>query len=242
MRADPRQRKDAVLGIVVKKYINTMSPVSSAFIADEYESDVSSATIRNILAELEDDGYLTHPHTSAGRMPTQRGYRYFVDFLMQEISLLEEERQRVTKEYQQGMRQLAALAEKTSEIISDLTHCASIVTIDDASRGYAFRGSNYLVEAVGSYSLQKMANILKALEEKERILEVLHRDLDRKIKIYIGRETACEAFDDCALAVSHFHTRHGPSGSIAVLGSTRMDYERVVSALEYVSDVIHETL
>lgn len=242
MRADPQDRRDAVLGIVVRHYIQTITPVSSAFIADEYERDVSSATIRNILAELETDGYLTHPHTSAGRMPTERGYRYYVDFLMKEIALLEGERERIQREYQAGIEELEALAEKTTEIISDLTHCASIVMIDGLSHGYVVRGSNYLAEAVGSYSLQKMAMILKALEERERILEVLRRDIDRKIKIYIGQETACEAFDECALAVSRFQTRRGPSGRIAVLGPTRMDYQRVVSALEYVSDVIHEMM
>ncbi|NTV29305.1 MAG: hypothetical protein HGA80_04410 [Candidatus Omnitrophica bacterium] len=240
VRVDPRQRKDIVLSIVVKQYISTVEPVSSAFIADQYSQDISSATIRNILAELEDDGFLTHPHTSAGRMPTQRGYRYYVDFLMQEIHLLEGERQRIQREYEAGVRELEGWIEKTTEIVSDLTHCASIITIDGAPRGFMFRGMNYLAESVGIDSLKRVAEILKALEEKERILEVLHRDLDRRIKIYIGQETACDAFSDCALAVSRFETRRGPTGRIAVLGPTRMDYQRVVSALEYVSEVLHE--
>lgn len=240
VRTDPQERKDAVLRIVVGQYIQTVNPVSSAFIADEYEQDVSPATVRNILAELEGDGYLTHPHTSAGRVPTERGYRYYVDFLMKQIALLEEERQHIQKEYEAGMQELEDLAEKTTGIISNLTHCASIVTIDGQPHAYVFRGSNYLVEAVGAYSLQKMAQILRALEEKERILAVIRRDLDRKIKIYIGQETACDAFADCALAVSGFETREGRTGRIAVLGPTRMDYGRVVSALEYVSQLIHE--
>lgn len=226
--------------MVVRKYILTDEPVSSSYIAEEYERDISSATIRNILAELESDGYLTHPHTSAGRVPTQRGYRYYVDFLMHEIVLVEEERQNIQYEYERGVRELEALMEKTSAVISDLTHCASIVAVDGYPRAYSLRGMNYLAEAVGIHGLRKMAMILKALEEKERILEVLRRDLDKRIKIYIGHETACDAFDDCAMAVSHFHTRRGPAGHIAVLGSTRMDYERVVSALEYVSELMEE--
>ena len=241
VRIDPQERKDSVLAIVVSHYIKTESPVSSAFIAEEYPHDVSSATVRNILAELEEDGFLTHPHTSAGRLPTERGYRYYVDFLMHEIVLLEEERRRVQREYEQGLKELEALMEKTTEIVSELTHCTSIVTIDGAPRYFALRGTNYLVQAVGVYSIEKMALILKALEERERILELIRRDIDRRIKIYIGQETACGlAFEDCAMAVSRFETRLGLTGRIAVLGPTRMDYQRVVSALEYVSELIHE--
>ncbi|MBF0569818.1 MAG: hypothetical protein HQL18_03485 [Candidatus Omnitrophica bacterium] len=238
VRSDPRQRKDVVLGMVVQQYIRTDIPVSSAFIAEEYEQDISSATIRNILADLESDGYLMHPHTSAGRVPTQRGYRYFVDFLMREIVLMDEERRRIQREYEQGVRELEFLIERASAVVSDLTHCASIVTLDDYPRSYSLRGTNYLAEALGIHGLRKIVSILRTLEEKEQVLEVLRRDLDKKIKIYIGQETDCEDFDECAMAVSHFKTRGGAAGHIAVLGPTRMDYERVVSTLEYVSGLM----
>jgi transcriptional regulator of heat shock response len=242
MRTDPRQRKDLVLGMVVRHYIQTTIPVSSAFIAEEYEQDISSATIRNILAELEGDGYLMHPHTSAGRIPTERGYRYYVDFLMQEIVIIEEERRRIHKEYERGVEELQSVVEKTTQVLAELTHCTSIVTVDGWPHQYVCRGTNYLAEALGSDSLQKIVAILKELDEKDRVLAVLRRDLDKRIKIYIGQETDCAAFSDCAMAVSRFQTRGGPSGRLAVLGPTRMDYSRVVGALEYVSELIYEKL
>ena len=242
MRADPYQRKDIILGMVVRHYIRTTTPISSAFIADEYEQDISSATIRNIFGELEEDGYLTHPHTSAGRVPTERGYRYYVDFLMKEIALLDEERLNIRKEYERGIEELEALAEMTTLVIAETTHCMSIVSIDAKPDGYIFRGMNYLAEAVGTQGFQKMVAILKVLEEKDRILAVLRRDLDRRIKVYIGQETDCPAFEDCAMAVSRFNTRGGLSGRIAVLGPVRMDYPRVVSTLEYVSELMYDTL
>src|ERR1044072_6295705 len=96
---DIQQRKDRILAIVIGQYIKTINPVGSHFITEEYKLDVSPATVRNILAELEEEGYLTHPHTSAGRIPTQRGYRYYVDHLMHEIQLLEGEKNRIQSEY-----------------------------------------------------------------------------------------------------------------------------------------------
>ena len=242
MRKSSHERKDVVLGMVVRHYIQTTVPVSSAYIAEEYEKDISSATIRNILAELEGDGYLMHPHTSAGRVPTERGYRYYVDFLMQEIQLIEEDRRRVHKEYERGIEELEALVETTTEVLADLTHCTSIVSVDGWTHHYVCRGTNYLAEAIGMQGLQKVVAILKALEEKDRVLAVLRRDLDRRIKIYIGQETDCDAFDGCAMAVARFATRRGPAGRIAVLGPVRMDYPWVVSTLEYVSELMHEAM
>ena len=77
--------------------------------------DLSPATIRNILAELEHEGFLTHPHTSAGRVPTQDGYRYYVDYLMSEIQLLEEEKRCINTSYAQDIIDLENILEKTSQ-------------------------------------------------------------------------------------------------------------------------------
>jgi len=241
-KTDCSQRKDRVLGIVVAQYIRTVNPVSSAFIVHEYHLDLSPATIRNILAELEEQGYLTHPHTSAGRIPTQMGYRYYVDHLMQEIQLLEEEKERIKMEYHRSVLELEALLEKTSQVISDMTHYTSIISVDGVSDKIFCRGTSLVVSHPEFQEIAKIRHILQALEEKERILEVVNRDLEKKIQIYIGHETACSAIDGCSLAVARYQKENGPSGRLALLGPTRMDYEKVVSTLEYVSEFMTHLL
>ncbi len=241
-KTDYRERKDLVFGIVVYNYIKTVSPVSSGFIATEYQLDVCPATIRNILAELEEEGYLTHPYTSAGRIPTESGYRYYVDHLMHEIYLLEEEKERIRAEYQKSVHELVALLNKTSEMISDLTHYTSIISMDGEPDKVFCHGTRYVVEFPESPDLVKIKHILQALEEKERLLQIINRDLERKVKIYIGHETSYEDIDSCSLAVAGYKTEKGPSGRIALLGPTRMDYERVVSTLDYVSDLMSQVL
>jgi transcriptional regulator of heat shock response len=241
-KTDYQERKDKVFGIVVEEYIKTISPVSSGFIASEYHLDLSPATIRNILAELEEEGYLTHPHTSAGRIPTQLGYRYYVDYLMQEIQLLEEEKQRIKAEYHKSVLELEALLEKTSEVISDLTHYTSIISVDGLPYKVFYHGTQHVVEYPESVDLVKVRNILQALEEKARLLQIINRDLERKVKIYIGHETSYSEIENCSLAVTGYTVENGPSGRIAVLGPTRMDYERVVSTLDYISDLMSELL
>ncbi len=241
-KVDYRNRKDMVLGIVVNEYIKTVSPVSSGHIAHGHILSLSPATIRNILAELEQDGYLTHPHTSSGRVPTQEGYRYYVDHLMEEINLLEMEKQRIKAEYEQEVKNLEDILDKTSEVISELTQYTSIISVDGREDRIFCKGTGYVVEYPDSRDIGKIRNILKILEKKERILEIINRQIKRKTNIYIGHEMACSDVDGCSLVVSGYKTRQGESGRIAVLGPTRMDYQRVVCALDYFSDLINKIL
>ena len=239
-KTDFQERKDLVLSIVVDAYIKTVSPVGSSYIATEYHLDLSSATIRNILAELEEEGYLMHPHTSSGRVPTERGYRYYVDHLMDEIQLLEVEKKRIQHEYKQGVNELESLLEKTSQVISDITHYTSIVSVDGWNNKLFLKGTSYVVDYPQERDVENIAKILHTLEEKERILKVINRNLEHRIHIYIGHEMAMKEMENCSLAVSVFKKKNGPSGRIAILGPTRMDYERVVSALDYVTDLMRE--
>ncbi len=239
-RADSRERKDLILGIVVEEYIKTINPVSSANIVEQFPLDLSSATIRNILAELEEEGYLTHPHTSAGRIPTQSGYRYYVDKLMHQIQLLEEEKDRIKAEYRKDVNELENLIEKTSAVISDITEYTSIVSVDGWSDKFFLRGIDRIVQYPDSRDVKRIGNILHALEEKEKILHIINRDLVNKVQIYIGHELAFSEMDDCSMVISGYQTSKGASGRIAVLGPTRMNYRKVVSALNYFSQLIRE--
>ncbi len=240
-RYDHQERKDHVLAIVVENYVQTVSPVSSQRIVQEYFPDLSSATIRNILAELEEQGLLTHPHTSAGRVPTQPGYRYYVDHLMDEIKLLEEEKRHIQAEYQAKVRELEVILEKTSEVMADLTHYTSIVSLDGLNRVYC-RGTSFVAGHPEFRDFEMIQHILYILETKEKLLEVINRDLRNRIDIFIGQEIECADINHCSLVVSQYQKDGGPSGRLAILGPTRMDYERVVSALDYFSNLLREVL
>ncbi|MBU0467794.1 MAG: hypothetical protein KJ736_01875 [Candidatus Omnitrophica bacterium] len=235
-----KARKDSILAITVGRYISTVAPVSSSFIVKEHLYGLSSATIRNILAELEHEGYLTHPHTSAGRIPTQKGYRYYVDNLMNEIQLLEEETTRIKIEYKKQKLELEELFDNLSKSISETTHYTSMISVDGWDKKLFCRGTSYIVRYLDYTDIQKIEEILAALDEKERLLEIINRHLEKRIDIFIGNEMACAQMNSCSLVISEYKTKKGPSGRIAVLGPTRMNYERVVSAIDYFSSLIEE--
>ena len=240
-RAEIEVRKDVILGLTVENYIKTVMPVSSQLIVDESSLDVSSATVRNIFAELEKEGYLTHPHTSAGRIPTEKGYRYYVDNLMNEIKLLEDEKQRIRAEYKRQTLVLEELLDKTSRVLSNTTHYTSIISIDGKSRIFC-KGTSYIAQYPDYQDLNKIRNILATLEEQEQLMELINRDLQKRIDILIGHEIACKDMQSCSLVVSQYKTKRGLTGRIAVLGPTRMEYDRVVSTLDYFSQLMEEIL
>lgn len=121
------QRKRHLLQWIVHYYIKTSRPVSSGLIAEEAGLDLSSATIRNILQDLEDEGYLAQPHTSAGREPTDKGYRFFVDYLSGVQRLAVGEKERIEEQYARRTGELDTLLAETSRLLSKVSGSAGIV-------------------------------------------------------------------------------------------------------------------
>lgn len=120
-------RKEKILQAVVHLFIRTGKPVGSSSIVDQYHLNLSPATIRNVLSELEKEGYLTHPHTSAGRVPTDKGYRSYVDAIANIQRLAIEEEQRIRAEYGRRMREIEDLMHSTTRVLSALSHCTGFV-------------------------------------------------------------------------------------------------------------------
>jgi len=121
-------RKAAILRAVVQEYIQTAQPVGSAHLARTRNLGVSPATVRNEMAALERDGFLAHPHTSAGRIPTDKGYRFFVDSISVPQGTLEPvQKQQVHTFFARAHGQLEEMLHDTSCLLSSLTHYAAMV-------------------------------------------------------------------------------------------------------------------
>jgi heat-inducible transcriptional repressor len=120
-------RRQAVLGLVVRQYIATATPVGSKTIVEQYGLGISSATIRNEMAYLEEQGYLTHPHTSAGRVPTEKGYRYFVERLMGEAELPLAEQRTIRHQFHQARLDLEQWMKLAAAVLARTAHSTSLV-------------------------------------------------------------------------------------------------------------------
>lgn len=225
----------------IKSYIQDALPVASEAIARNFE--LSSATIRNIFADLEESGYLMHPYTSGGRIPTDKGYRFYVDFLISQMELLDEDKERISQEYKIKVRKLESALEETSELISEITHYAGIVSFMEWQDRLFFNGISRILEQPEFRNLEKIRLLIKMLEDKQRLLDIINRDLeDEAVKVYIGQELGCLDMEGCSLVVSSYRIKNKPQGRLAVLGPMRMEYSRIIPRVEYVSFLLSEVL
>ncbi|MBI2303999.1 MAG: heat-inducible transcription repressor HrcA [Chloroflexi bacterium] len=121
-------RKEVILRTLVSEYISNANPVGSATIARKYNLGVSPATIRNEMAELEEEGYITHPHTSAGRIPSDKGYRYYVECLMEETELPLAEKRTIRHQFHQAALEIEQWSRLAAAILAHCVENAAMVT------------------------------------------------------------------------------------------------------------------
>jgi len=130
---DLTPRQQTVLGLVVREYVSSASPVSSRALVGRYGLGISTATVRNELAQLEELGYLTHPHTSAGRLPPHQGYRYFVERLLGEVNLPLHERRTIAHQFHQARRDFEQWMPLATSVLARTARGAALVTAPQAT-------------------------------------------------------------------------------------------------------------
>ena len=127
MVTDFSERMKRILGAVVEDYIHSAEPVGSKLVAKKLNLNLSSATIRNIMSDLEELGFLSQPHTSAGRVPTEKGFRFYVDYLLNIHELADEEREAIRSKYLGYQAEAEDLFRETSRILSSSSHHLGVV-------------------------------------------------------------------------------------------------------------------
>ncbi len=259
------ERCDKILDVVVQSYIETAEPVGSRTLSRRSDLGLSPASIRNVMADLEEAGLLMQPHTSAGRVPTDKGYRYWVDALMKPEGLSRDEKEWVLEELSKA-RTIDAVVEKVSKIIAALTENAAIVYIKSLKRasflsqlledldemtnladaleesaGLFIEGAFRVFDQPEFRDLAKMRHLLQAFDEKDDFLQIFIRDLGREgIHVHIGRENTAGQLEDVSLVLKDCYFDGIPIGGIAVVGPTRMRYPKVVSVVDFVADTVTE--
>jgi transcriptional regulator of heat shock response len=237
---DYNSRRKQVLNSAISRYIKNAMPVASDDIAEEF--DLSSATIRNIFSELDHSGYLKHPYTSGGRVPTDRGYRYYVDFLIQQMELLDEEKQQILKECKKKIRRLDDCLENTSEVISEITHYAGIVSFLQWQDKMFYKGISRILDQPEFKEADKIRLLVRLMEDKSKLLDIINREYTGKVKVYIGSELGFPGMDNCSLVVVGFKLKNQATGRLAVLGPMRMEYDHIIPTMEYISEVLNQIL
>jgi len=122
------ERRARILAFIVDDYVGSATPVGSQSLVDRHALGLSPATVRNEMAALEEEGLITHPHTSAGRIPSHRGYRYYVSSLMPERDLSRQEQMTILHQFHQSARQLEEWAGLAASVLANSLHNVALVT------------------------------------------------------------------------------------------------------------------
>ncbi|MDD5136243.1 MAG: HTH domain-containing protein [Candidatus Omnitrophica bacterium] len=240
MHKEAKTREADVLALIVKRYVETAEPVGSRFIAKQL--DLSSATIRNVMSDLEESGYITHPHTSAGRIPTDKGYRYYIESLMQVKNVNDSVAKSIQGEYTHARRSLEDVLERTSHLISNLTNYVGLTLFSEYHKLY-LDGTSHIVEQPEFKDFRKLYCILRSLEEKRDILDLLADDVDTdRLTIHIGKENQSNYLSECSIVTRGYKVKGKVSGRLGVIGPKRMVYEKVIPTVEYLADAVTELL
>ena len=238
MLSDRRQR---VLAALIEEYVARAIPVGSRTLTERYELGVSPATVRNELSMLEDEGYISQPHTSAGRIPTDFGYRAFVDNLIESGAIAEDpSTQQAIDNLRSSARELDDLLERTSAQLAQLTECLSIVAPHDLPHPRRVGISALMRQPEFAYT-QSLIPIMQVLEDETVLLQILDdtANSDGTPRVKIGSENDAEQLSGVSLVASRFGRGEG-EGIVAVIGPTRMDYSKVLQAVRIASRTLTE--
>ncbi len=333
-------RKLTILQAIIEDYIATATPIGSRTISKNSGLGISPATIRNEMADLEELGYLEQPHTSAGRVPSEKAYRLYVDRLMQKNSLSEAEKRDINAYFTRRMDQIEDVISQTALALSDMTkytalvlapqaknpsirhvqlvpvsegRALAVVVLDDGIVRESFlrvpRGielewleelsrlitgqlqNRFLAEAntflthslhdelrrhrswiagalneigqsvaenakkdvrVGKtaniLSLPEYADVNKArsflavLESKDVLQRLLNQAKQVEFRITIGQENELAEMKDCSVVTASYRFGGEATGSVGIIGPTRMDYSKVASILQYMRTCLGDIL
>ena len=231
-----------MLRLVVSDYIRTGEPVGSASVARRHRLPVSAATIRNDMASLEDRGYLNHPHTSAGRIPTDLGYRYFVDAIPRWPRLHDTRKRAIEEFFEEPTESPDEIVRGTAVLLSRLTHYGAVAQ-PPGSPHVILGGAANLAGEQAFERRETVRRLLELLEEEQAMLELLDELAGMgEVVVRIGRENPFAAMREVSMVVAPY--RRGPDrvGAIAVIGPTRMEYPAAMSTVRAVSHGLSRTI
>lgn len=332
-------RKRLILQAIIEDYINTAEPVGSRTISKKYLTSVSSATIRNEMADLEEMGYIEQPYTSAGRIPSDKGYRLYVDSIMNQSTINAKEVEYIKKEFLETLGEIDDLIKHASRLLSNMTKYTSIamapqfgrtclkhiqlISIDNfnvlavivTDVGIVKNSVIRMEEDIDPYTLEKITNVLndkligfsldelnnmdvsslssevngyneillkvlpelfQALKYSERV-EVYHDgaanildlpeyndvqkareflnvldehdllfkvlgDASKDLSVTIGRENKLSQLKNCSLITATYSLNGRTIGSIGVVGPTRMEYSKVISIVDCLTQNLNDIL
>ncbi|NTU92330.1 MAG: heat-inducible transcription repressor HrcA [Chlorobiaceae bacterium] len=241
-------RERQILGIIIQSYVVTAAPVGSRNIARNYNLGLSDATIRNVMADLEAAGYISQPHTSAGRVPTDKGYRYYVDLIMQVSGIEEDEKRLIDCNFGQlGQERTGTSAEvlgAAAKVLGSISRQLSVVLPPRLSNAVFERLDIVQLSSIRIMVVIAIQSMFVKTIVMELTVNVSRRQIDAVVDVLNERLsglTLDEIRNTIALRLSDCQGEHGLMNSIVGAADTLFDESSIldrlyISGTEYIVD------
>ncbi len=231
-------RQQKILSAVIKEYTETAIPVGSEVLVKKYHFAVSPATIRGDMVMLEKAGYLHQPHISAGRIPTDKGYRYFVEKIMPDKELSKKDQKNLQTEVLKLKAKNTRLSRSTAKLLSNLSGNLAVSGILGRDEFSDF-GMKELLDEPEFRNLDEVCQLAEALDYIDEKFDVLVREMKgNETRIFIGEENPIKEISNCSMVVSPYKTKSGEKGLLALIGPKRMQYAKNKSLIEYMKKLL----
>ena len=230
------QRQAKILAAIVKENCDTGQPVASQDLAGKYNFDVSPATIRNEMQVLEKTGYITQPHTSAGRVPSDKGFRFFVNELMDRVQLTLKEQDLLKRELMKMQFIHAEMGRKVAKLLSDHSQQASFTLFPEETSTTGL--SNILDNpALPAEDAKEIAQFFDNIDQyAEKMMEDYSGS--QTPETFIGKELKLSKKSDYSMIVSGLKLPSGKKGVIGLIGPKSMKYEKNLTLMEYIAKLL----
>lgn len=227
MSIEISERQKQLLQLIICHHLNSAEPIGSKLLIDSGDLDVSGATIRNDMRALEEAGYLTHPHTSAGRVPTQEGYRFYTDNFMTP----EELGQDILRKLEQVFSEISEKKQAIKQIAKLIAEYAgNAVIIGFGNEGIYYTGLSHLFANPEFRDHGLSINMSEIFDRCEQLLPELNDRMEKNIQVFIGSSNPLGSL--CGTVASKLKNNI----IFAAVGPIRMNYPRNVALAQYIKD------
>src|SRR3989344_203401 len=243
-------RQEKLINIIIDEYIKTAEPVSSKALVKSRFFDLSSATLRNEMHDLETRGYLAQMHTSGGRVPTDKGYRFYVDNLIDsdDFSIQSNWQKKVDATLADVSHDPRDINKTLAQLLSDLSDNIVIAGISEQDDFYK-TGLASLFELPEFQEINKVFRLTSFFDEFDRMADQIEREFFggfnnihdlSVVNVFIGRENRHPGIKDETVMTARYNLPNRLVGSLTIVGPTRMDYRKNIGLVRYATDKINK--
>lgn len=235
---DLTQRQIQIIKTIVEEFTETAEPVGSVALENKYRLGVSPATLRNEMAALEEKGFLTQPHTSAGRIPTPMAIKFYVNELMKEKELSVAEEVNVKSRVWDHRFNRDDLLREATKVLSERTKALCVATTEEGQMYHA--GYANIFNDIEFQDLEIAREVFYLLDQQQRMLDIFNRAGNNSpIHILVGDEMGISLFRpvSCVFADINVGGRHG---NLGIIGSSRQDYDKNIPLVRYVANLVNQ--